>query len=80
MREALQALHRDFGIDVAVPFSRLPKKSRDILMLGGKAGGAKFEGIIPNMERRYRETDSVMVREDLARWGTVVKALGLRMD
>ncbi|WP_225782246.1 excinuclease ABC subunit UvrA [Xenophilus sp. Marseille-Q4582] len=27
-----------------------------------------FEGIIPNMERRYRETDSVMVREDLARF------------
>jgi excinuclease ABC subunit A len=27
-----------------------------------------FEGIIPNMTRRYRETDSVMVREDLARF------------
>ncbi|HSV53866.1 MAG TPA: excinuclease ABC subunit UvrA [Burkholderiaceae bacterium] len=27
-----------------------------------------FEGIIPNMQRRYRETDSVMVREDLARY------------
>ncbi|MGA0572204.1 excinuclease ABC subunit UvrA [Variovorax sp. VNK109] len=27
-----------------------------------------FEGIVPNMERRYRETDSVMVREDLARY------------
>ena len=26
-----------------------------------------FEGIIPNLERRYKETDSVMVREDLAR-------------
>ena len=27
-----------------------------------------FEGVIPNMERRYRETDSVVVREDLARY------------
>jgi excinuclease ABC subunit A len=27
-----------------------------------------FEGILPNMQRRYRETDSVMVREDLARY------------
>ena len=26
-----------------------------------------FEGIIPNMQRRYRETDSALVREDLAR-------------
>ncbi len=41
------------------------------------SGGAKgkklmrkhpFEGILPNMARRYRETDSVMVREDLARY------------
>src|SRR5690606_20126789 len=27
-----------------------------------------FEGILPNMERRYRETDSATVREDLARF------------
>src|SRR5690606_29158829 len=27
-----------------------------------------FEGIVPNLERRYRETDSVAVREDLARY------------
>src|SRR4029077_15348793 len=27
-----------------------------------------FEGIIPNLERRFRETDSVMVREDLAKY------------
>ena len=30
-----------------------------------------FEGIMPNMERRYRETDSVIVREDLARYRSV---------
>ena len=29
---------------------------------------APFEGIIPNMARRYRETDSAVVREDLARF------------
>ncbi|MGH8234990.1 MAG: excinuclease ABC subunit UvrA [Rhodanobacteraceae bacterium] len=39
----------------------------------GHAGGAvtrkhRFEGIIPNLERRYRETDSNMVREELARF------------
>jgi hypothetical protein len=28
---------------------------------------ARVQGIIPNLERRYRETDSVMVREELAR-------------
>jgi excinuclease ABC subunit A len=36
----------------------------------GKKQGRKhpFEGVIPNMQRRYRETDSVLVREDLARY------------
>ncbi len=44
------------------------------IMESGAATGRKvvkkhpFEGIIPNMERRYRETDSVMVREDLSRY------------
>jgi excinuclease ABC subunit A len=43
-------------------------------MESGASAGRKltrkhaFEGVIPNMERRYRETDSVMVREDLARY------------
>ena len=43
-------------------------------MESGQQAGKKltrkhpFEGIIPNMARRYRETDSAMVREDLARF------------
>ncbi|PWQ83057.1 hypothetical protein DKY64_24065, partial [Stenotrophomonas maltophilia] len=43
-------------------------------MESGASAGKKltkkhpFEGIIPNMERRYRETDSTLVREDLARY------------
>jgi excinuclease ABC subunit A len=43
----------------------------------GQSAGRKltkkhpFEGVIPNMERRYRDTDSVMVREELARYRSV---------
>ena len=65
-----------FGIDLAVPFRRLPKKIRDLLFYGaptanrktegepkrkrGKAKeadpfGAGFEGLIPNLRRRYEE-------------------------
>jgi excinuclease ABC subunit A len=46
-------------------------------MESGASAGKKitkkhpFEGILPNMERRYRETDSVIVREDLARYRSV---------
>ncbi|MCP5153654.1 MAG: excinuclease ABC subunit UvrA [Ectothiorhodospiraceae bacterium] len=35
---------------------------------GGKVRRHPFEGVIPNMERRYRETDSALVREELARY------------
>jgi excinuclease ABC subunit A len=56
VREALQALSRDFGVDLDVPFARLPRKSRELLMFGaGKHASVKFEGLLPNLRRRYDE-------------------------
>ena len=52
VRDALQALSRDFGIDLNVPFSRLPRKSREVLLFGAGKG---FEGLVPNLRRRYDE-------------------------
>jgi len=64
VREALQALSRDFGLDLDAPFARLPRKAREILLFGsaksaaGQREGAvprglKFEGLLPNLRRRY---------------------------
>jgi excinuclease ABC subunit A len=66
VREALQALSRDFGLDLDLPFARLPRKARDILLFGSAksaAGqregsvprGLKFEGLLPNLRRRYED-------------------------
>ena len=56
VREALQALHKEFGLDLSVPYSRLPKKQRDLLMFGAPKNAAqKFEGLVPNLRRRYEE-------------------------
>ncbi|HEV2983089.1 MAG TPA: excinuclease ABC subunit UvrA [Vicinamibacterales bacterium] len=52
VRDALQGLSRDFGIDLTVPFARLPRKSREVLLFGA---GKQFEGLIPNLRRRYDE-------------------------
>src|SRR5712691_11401967 len=52
VRDALQALSRDFGIDLTVPFGRLPRKSREVLLFGASKG---FEGLLPNLRRRYDE-------------------------
>jgi excinuclease ABC subunit A len=51
VRDALQALSRDFGIDLDVPFARLPRKSREVLLFGS----GPFEGLLPNLRRRYEE-------------------------
>jgi excinuclease ABC subunit A len=66
VREALQALARDFGIDLTVPFSRLPRKHREVLLFGAAGPGrtGRFEGILPNLRRRYNE-GSWAEQEDL---------------
>jgi excinuclease ABC subunit A len=70
VREALASLSKFFGIDLTVPFRRLSKKSRDVLFYGAKRDtsgerpsrkaaedpfGAGFEGLVPNLRRRYEE-------------------------
>jgi len=60
VREQLQALSRDFGIDLTVPFGKLPRKSREALLFGS----GKFEGLIPNLRRRFEE-GSWSEQEDL---------------
>jgi excinuclease ABC subunit A len=52
VKDALQSLSRDFGIDLSVPFSRLARKQREVLLFGAGKG---FEGLIPNLRRRYDE-------------------------
>ncbi|MFB3853444.1 MAG: excinuclease ABC subunit UvrA [Vicinamibacterales bacterium] len=63
--EALFALARNFGVDPSVPFGQLPRRHRDLLLYGPAAHvrsarsrdpfGAGFEGVIPNLRRRYQE-------------------------
>src|SRR5436305_743776 len=43
VRDALQGLSRDFGIDLHTPFSKLPRKQREILLFGS---GKLFEGVV----------------------------------
>src|SRR6187399_2889678 len=53
VREALQSLSRDFGVDLDIPFSRMPRKSRELLLFGSaKSAPGRFEGLLPNLRRR----------------------------
>jgi len=78
----LKSLAKHYKFDIDKPFGKLPKKVRDVILYGsgdetinfvyhGDRGTYKrkhpFEGVIPNMERRYHDTDSNSVREELAK-------------
>jgi excinuclease ABC subunit A len=79
----LESLAKHYKFKIDTPFEELPKKIRDIILHGsgnelvnfvyhGDRGSTykrkhAFEGVIPNMERRYRETESNTVREELAK-------------
>ncbi|MGH8278807.1 MAG: excinuclease ABC subunit UvrA [Gammaproteobacteria bacterium] len=82
--QVLQSLARHYHFDVETPFNALPETIRNVVLYGSRGEKVKlrytnergsaytrehaFEGVIPNMERRYRETESSMVREELAKY------------
>jgi excinuclease ABC subunit A len=67
---ALRTFARDFGIDYTAPFAEIPKKVREVLMYGTDAKGdlgtgTHWEGIIPNLQRRFENTESEWVQHRL---------------
>lgn len=85
--QMLQSLAKHYQFDLETPFEDLSEEVRQVLLYGsgttaiefqymgdrGKQVARKhpFEGIIPNMQRRYHETESNSVREELARFHSV---------
>jgi excinuclease ABC subunit A len=82
--QLIQALARTYKFDIETPWLELPAKVQDVLLNGSGneliefrytagAGRAhkkrhRFEGILPNLERRYKETASPTVRDELSKY------------
>ena len=82
--QMLTSLAEHYDFDVEAPFSSLPKKVQNVLLQGSGTTNIEFkyindrgdvtvrrhpfEGILNNMERRYRETESNAVREELVKY------------
>jgi len=82
--QLIASLARHYKFDVDAPWQSLPDNVRDAVLYGSgeevitftyltDSGGRtqrkhRFEGILPNLERRYRETESPAVREELAKY------------
>jgi len=82
--QMLQSVAEHYDFDLNTPFNELDKKAQQVVLYGSKGTAIKFkyindrgdimernhpfEGIIPNMERRYKETESNSVREELTKY------------
>ncbi|NLY58885.1 MAG: excinuclease ABC subunit UvrA, partial [Gammaproteobacteria bacterium] len=82
--QMLSSLAEHYGIDLDLPFDDLTDKHRQLILRGTGSEKVPFrylndrgdivkrehpfEGILPNLERRYRETESQSVREELAKY------------
>ena len=82
--QLIQSLARHARFDIEAPFESLPEHIRNLVLFGsageqiefkyldGKGGTLKrrhaFEGIVHNLERRYQETESATVREELSKY------------
>ncbi len=86
--QTLQSLARAFKFSLNVPFHELPMKAKKIILEGSGAKSVKmiyadekrsytidrpFEGVMPNLERRFKETDSSWTREELSKYQTISK-------
>ncbi len=90
--QLIQSLAAHYDFDIEASFSALPERIRDVILYGSgderinfrytNAKGSQsqwkhvFEGIIPNMQRRYAETDSNAVREELGKYQSMQACTG----
>jgi excinuclease ABC subunit A len=84
----LDALAKAYGFDIRTPFKELPAAAREVILYGSggrkvefwweEDGGRRhtyqkeFEGVLNNLERRWKETESEQVREELERYMNVM--------
>ena len=81
--QTLEAIAKHYRVSMSAPWSELPEQVRDVILFGSGDERIKFvyddgvrsyetsktfEGVIGNIERRWRETESAWVREELARY------------
>jgi excinuclease ABC subunit A len=84
--QLIQSLAKHYKFDIEAPWEKLPKKIRDVVLNGGEEeiefryydakGGSykrkhRWEGVLPNLDRRYKDTESMTVREELAKYLSV---------
>jgi len=70
----LREVARHYGFSIDTPFKSLDRRIQKIILHGSgdEIWGGRFEGVIPNLERRFRETESEYVKEEIAKCMSVL--------
>jgi excinuclease ABC subunit A len=79
--QVTEAIAKRYGVDLGAPWEELPQEHRDLFLSGtngeplqityrnrygrSRSYGTRFEGVVANLQRRYRETDSEWTREKI---------------
>lgn len=79
----LESVAKHYGVSVKTPFSKIPEKVRNVFLYGSgreeiqfhyrngrrsMSAVKPFEGVIPQLDRRFHETQSAMVRDELGKY------------
>lgn len=97
--QLIQSLAQHYGFDIETPWHELPEQVQSVLMKGSGDEAVQFtyldargrtslrshpwEGVLPNLERRHRETESAKVREELEKFRgtrTCIECDGSRLN
>jgi len=83
-RSLLREVAHHYRIDLDVPFNKLDRKIREIILYGSdvEIWGKRFEGVIPHLERLFRQTESEYVKGEVNKYMSVLpcpKCAGARL-
>lgn len=73
-RSLLREVAHHYHVDLETPFNKLDKKTREIILYGSdiEIWGKRFEGVIPHLERLFRQTESEYVKEEVNKYMSVL--------
>ena len=69
-RALLREVASVYNFDLDTPFKKLNKKLQKVILFGGEEWiwGKRWEGVVPNMQRRFRETQSEFIKDEIAKY------------
>ncbi len=71
-RRLLRSLAGDYNFDVHAPYKDLSAELKRIIFYGDEGNGGWFEGVVPNLERRFKETQSEYMKMEINKYMSIL--------